>query len=113
MSYFHKSGNVGTLHIINVSVGFRAVFHALCMDAVHDCMEFFVHFGSTPAKVHCVLRHFQAGSGYTTCVDRFTRSVHRLMFNEKIDSFRGTSHIGNFSDAKYVIFYEILSIFSI
>ena len=37
VSYFHKPGNVGTLHIINVSVGFRAVFHALCMDAVHDC----------------------------------------------------------------------------
>ena len=49
VSYFHKSGNISTLHIIDISVGFCAVFHALGMDAVHDRMKLFIYFGSAPS----------------------------------------------------------------
>lgn len=55
MSHLHEAGDIRTLHVVDVTVRFCPIFYALCMDAVHDGMKFFIHFGCAPAKVHGIL----------------------------------------------------------
>ena len=70
VGHFHESCNVGTFHIIDITVIFSTIFYALGMDVTHDLMEMFVHFFGTPGDMHCVLGHFQTGSRYTACIDK-------------------------------------------
>ena len=60
MCYFHKSCNVGTFYVIDISVRFSSVFYTLFMDVMHNLVQFFVHFLSSPAQMHCILAHFQS-----------------------------------------------------
>lgn len=36
--HFHESGNVGSLHVVDVAVGLGSVFYALGMDILHDAV---------------------------------------------------------------------------
>ena len=41
--HLHKSSDVGTLNVVDISVRFFAILHALLMDVVHDLVEILVH----------------------------------------------------------------------
>ena len=49
MSYLHETGNICTLHVVDVAISFCTIFHALFVDAEHNAVQLFIHFGSTPA----------------------------------------------------------------
>lgn len=40
VSYFHESGYVSTLHIVDITIGFCTVFHASFVDVLHDALQF-------------------------------------------------------------------------
>ena len=63
--------------------------------------------------MHGVLTHFQSGGCYTTCIDCFARCIHHLVFDECVDSFRRTSHVGNFAYAQYFVLDQLSSVFSV
>ena len=56
---FHEAGDVGAFHIVDITVGFLAVFHTLGVDVLHDLVELFVDFLGSPLEVHGVLAHFK------------------------------------------------------
>ncbi len=60
MSHLHETCDICSLHVVDVAIRFCPIFYALSMNSVHDGVEFFIHFGCTPAEVHGVLRHFQS-----------------------------------------------------
>ena len=55
VSHLHEACNISSLHVVDVTVRFCPIFYALCMNAVHNCVQFLVHFGSTPTEMHSVL----------------------------------------------------------
>ena len=55
MSNFHEAGNISTLHIVDITIGFCSIFYALSMNSMHDSMQFFIYFCSTPAEMHSIL----------------------------------------------------------
>lgn len=56
---FHEAGDVCALHVVDISVGLCAVFHALSVDILHDFMEAAVNFFGAPLEVFGVLAHFE------------------------------------------------------
>ena len=36
IGHLHESGNIGTLHVVNVAIGTSAILHTLFVDGVHD-----------------------------------------------------------------------------
>lgn len=59
IGYFHEACDVCSLHVVDVAVGFSAVFNALGVDILHDRVETRVYFLFTPLEVFCVLAHFE------------------------------------------------------
>ena len=51
VSNLDETGDVGTLNIVDVTILFSTIFHAVSMDAVHDAMQFFVNFFASPSSV--------------------------------------------------------------
>ena len=49
-SYLHEAGNIGSLHIVDVTVGLCAIFHAVLMDVVHDGVQAIIDFFSSPLE---------------------------------------------------------------
>ena len=44
----HKSGNIGSLHVVHIPVGSLAIFHAVLVNVLHDGMQSVVHLFSRP-----------------------------------------------------------------
>ena len=59
MSNLHETSDVSTIHVVDITIGFSTILHALLVDAEHDAVQLFVHFGSAQAQVHSVLAHFE------------------------------------------------------
>ena len=95
---FHEARNVCAFHIVDILI-FFSVFDALLVDGAHDLMQFGIDFGSRPGNMHGVLSHFQAGSGDTAGIDSLARSKELFVFDEQVDSFGRTSHVGHFGYA--------------
>ena len=77
VGHLHKSSDVGTLHIVDVTICFSAIFYALLVDGRHDVVQTLVYLLSSPTQTEGVLRHLQARRGYATSVNRLTRSEQR------------------------------------
>ena len=77
------------------------------MDAVHDLVQTLIDVGGTPAEVCCILAHLEARSGYATCIDRLAGSVEHLLFDEEVDGFGRTSHVGDFGHALHTVGDEL------
>lgn len=45
-----ESSDVGSLDVVDVSVGLGAIFHAVLVDVVHDAVEVVVNLLASPAK---------------------------------------------------------------
>ena len=58
IGYFNEAADIGTIHIIDVSVGFGPPIHTGLVDILHDILQSAVHFFSRPWKPHAVLGHF-------------------------------------------------------
>ena len=112
-SDLHEASDIGTLDVVDVAVGLFAVLDALLVDAVHDFVESLIDIGGTPAEVSGILAHFEAGSGYTACIDSLAGSVEHLLLDEEVDGFGGTSHVGDFGHALYTISDELGGIVTI
>ena len=41
---FEETGDVGSLHIVDVAIGLDAILTASLMDALHDAMQAGIHF---------------------------------------------------------------------
>ena len=72
---FHEAGNVCTLNIVDIPVGFCAVFHASGVDVAHDVVELLVNFFGCPVKTLGVLGHFETGNGNTARICCFARRI--------------------------------------
>ena len=59
VGHFHKTRNVGAIHIAYGSIGTGAVFQARRVDALHDDEQAVVYFFCCPVHAHSVLAHFQ------------------------------------------------------
>ena len=77
-----------TIRITVIATGFKATSSQPAID-----------FGCSPGNMHGVLSHFQTRSGDTAGIDGLTRSKELFVFDEQIDSFGRTSHVGHFGYA--------------
>ena len=48
LGHFHKPSDVGALHVIDVTVRFRTVFHTVFVNITHYPFQFFVHLLGAP-----------------------------------------------------------------
>lgn len=46
--YFHETCDVGSFHIVDVSVRFGSVFYTLSVNVAHDLVQTLVNFFGTP-----------------------------------------------------------------
>ena len=66
--YLEEASDVGTLHVVDVTVSLCTVLYAVLVDVGHDHMEHLVHFLCAPLEVFGVLSHFKTGNSHTTGV---------------------------------------------
>ena len=85
LSHFHKASDVGTLHIVDISVGLRAVFDALLMDIAHDGMQTCVNLIGRPGNMHGILSHFKSRCSHAACIHSLTRSIEHTGSDECVD----------------------------
>ena len=57
--------------------------------------------------------YFLSAGSHTACIHSLTRCIHNLVFNKEVDSFGGTSHIGDFTHTSHLIINQMLCIFPI
>ncbi len=48
LSHLHETGDVCTLHVVDVTIFFGTVLHAIFVDVLHDVVKLAVHFFGTP-----------------------------------------------------------------
>ena len=99
IGHFHETCDIGSLDIVDVSVGLFAILDTLFMDVVHNLMELLVHFCFAPAQSHRVLCHLQARCCHTARIDRLAWSEELSGSDKLLSSFGCASHVGHFGYA--------------
>ena len=50
LGHLQEAGYIGTLHIVDVAIGLRAIFHTLGVNLVHDAMQLGVDLLAAPLQ---------------------------------------------------------------
>lgn len=75
VGHLHESGDVGALHVVDVSVGLGAVLDALGVDVAHYLVQAAVNLLGAPLQVLGVLAHLEARGGHSAGVHGLAGSV--------------------------------------
>ena len=110
--HLHEPGDIGALHVIDV-VALLAMCHALVVDIAHNLVQTRVDLGCRPGDMHGVLRHFQTGGRYTTCIHRLARRKELMMGDEEVDRLGRTTHIRHLGHAERMVVDELLGVVGI
>ncbi len=81
------------------------------MDALHDEVQFLVHFCSAPGDVLGVLGHFQAAGGDAACIDGLSGCEEHAVMLEEVDGLGLAAHVGNLAAAPAAVCLQFLGIF--
>lgn len=108
--HLHEAGDIGALHIVEVTVGLLAVSHTLLMDGSHDLMQFGIDLLGSPLEVLGILGHFKTGACHTAGVDSLAGSIVELVLDEAVDGLGGASHVGYLGHKLHAVGYDLLGI---
>src|SRR5690606_15575063 len=50
IGYFHKAGNIGSFHVIYITILLATILNARFMNIVHDLMQLGIHFFPSPIQ---------------------------------------------------------------
>ena len=103
---FDKPRDVGPFDIINMAVRLT-VGDALVVNAVHNVLQFAVHFFPIPAQTHAVLGHFQSRDSYPAGIGRFSWGVENFGFTEDFNARKPVRHplFGTHRETGRKVFY--------
>ena len=96
-----------------MTVSLLTIFNASLVNRSHDEVKFSIYFFTWPTKVSSVLSHFKTRGSNTTSVNCLTRCKEDTVRLECVDSFRGTTHVGNLAAAPCSVSNQFLSIVTV
>ena len=94
LRHLHEASDIGTLHVVDITIWFFAILHTLSMNGVHDTMKFFVHFLGRPTEVHGILTHFKSTCCHSSCIHSLAWCIKHFRIDESIYGFRRTTQYG-------------------
>src|SRR3989344_1356670 len=81
---FLEAGDIGTLHIIDITVALVAMGQAAFVDAVHDVLEHLLQLTLAPAATTAVLAHFETRHRDAAGIGRLARREHDFGMFERM-----------------------------
>ena len=113
VGHLHESADIGALDVIDISVGFGAVFHAHGVDVAHDFVQLGIDLFGRPVQTHRVLAHLKPRRRYAAGIRRLAGRVEEFVLLEDPDGFRSRRHVGAFGHADTTVFHKRCSLFAV
>ena len=109
----HEAGDIGALHIVDVTVLLGAVFEACVVDRRHDLVQLGIDLLGRPVEFLGVLRHFQTRCGDAAGVHGLARAIGNLRRDECVDSLGTAAHVRNFCHDLHAVGQQFAGILAV